>query len=159
LVTNCHTDTVDELWDEVVGTFRRACVLRHQGQVTEARTLLENSMPRSIARWSQVCAEKMTAKRELLNRMFADEQKRVEDASVLCDLLSNGLAESLIPSLRSALSCDMTTALSEDGPGALHRRSAGALSGRSAGRGRPRRVPVDDVAGMIDALLVAERCS
>jgi len=91
--------TTEQLWDQVVGDFRRLCLLRRQKKWIEADLILNSDLPRSIANWSEVFEGQPADKKARLDAMFQAEQRRLDEAWFTMDLLTARLKEEIVPSI------------------------------------------------------------
>ena len=122
------SSTAADLWCELEEAVHESCVLRCAGRLSEASQIVDHTLPLIIRDWSRVCGLSVSERKQRLQKLFKQVQERVATA-----VISRRLAEE-----------SMTE------PEARQRAS-----------GRPmqlsRRVPIDDVAGMLDALAEVER--
>ena len=70
----------DPLWSSLVEQFREACVLRRNGRHEESEQLLQTELPNKIAAWSKQPLAVGVDRRTVLENMFHEEQRRVEEA-------------------------------------------------------------------------------
>lgn len=149
---NTPLPTLDDAWIRLRGEFRRVCLLRREGRQQEAGRLLAEELPRRIAEWSRLSPETAAHKRVELESMMRDEQRRVDDAWMVQHLVVQRVTEEVVPALIEAIAHEVQAVLS--GPAAQRRAKPILTPGRSgavAGR-----VRLDDVEGMIDAVLDQE---
>jgi hypothetical protein len=106
-----NTNLQDTYWERVVSDFRKLCVLRRQRRQKESEALLRSELPRSIAEWSRQQPGEPLAKRAQLDAMFQTEQRRVEDAMMMQDLLSSKLVEDFVPVICSRISEEVRRAM------------------------------------------------
>lgn len=126
-----------QLWSELTRLFREACVLRRQGRHNAAAAILEKQLPAMIRGWAAESRLSANAAKARLQEMFSDEQARVESAW----LISRFSAESPVTAAAAAPLAQ---------PAA---RPAAAWYPPIS----PRRIPIDDVVGMIDMVREHER--
>ncbi len=115
--------SADALWREISEAAHESCLAKCTGRHRDARRLMEHTLPLVIREWSQACGLPVSERKERLRKLFEQVQERVASA-----VISRRLAEESLP----------------------------AEERRSRVLGRPlqltRRIPIADVAGMIDAL-------
>lgn len=135
-------------WDKVVSHFRQVCLLHREGRTTDSRRILAEELPRSIAIWSRGSGLDPTAKRMALERMFREEQRRIDDAWLVQKWVLDRMSEELIPVLCSRLAEEVRDAVTGQlDPGHPRpRRPVPTFATRS-------RVAVDDLPGIIDLVL------
>ena len=136
---------IDSLWSRVVSSFRNACFLRHHNDLDESMRILNNSLPHAITSWSELDKELAKQKRLRLTKMFEEEEKRMEDAFVISDVLSSTLVDTLIPQLSEKIVNELSNRL--DGNEKETTKIIPITTGIRE------RVPMGDVAAMIDSLL------
>lgn len=115
--------SADALWREISEAAHESCLAKCTGRHRDARRLMEHTLPLVIHEWSQACGLPVAERKERLRKLFEQVQERVASA-----VISRRLAEESLPT---------------------EERRSRVLS-------RPmqltRRIPIADVAGMIDAL-------
>ena len=166
------SDHCEQTWVKVVTAFREVCILRKQERTDQAKALLEKELPGLIALWSQASPDEVATKRRNLEAMFKTEEKRIEEAWMLQRLVATRLTEELVPNLRSEISQEIKQAVGEHlarlpKPEAPARSPRAFLPPQPASGHRPvplrgapprlARVPLEDIPGMIDAALAADR--
>jgi hypothetical protein len=109
---NRGTDAA-QAWREVVSQFRNLCFLRRQGNADESGKILKEILPRQIAAWSHSTEQDMENKRQTLEQMFRDEQRRVDDVCALHELSSNQWRKEMVPLLTSKISNEVRTAVQQ----------------------------------------------
>ena len=87
------------LWKRIGDDFRQACLLRREGKAEEAATILEKRLPETITAWARVCGLREPERRERLNDLFEQEQKRVDDIWLSQQIILRQMRDILIPSL------------------------------------------------------------
>lgn len=128
------------LWDEIVGITREACLLRQEGREKEAVALLQQTLPPVIRQWSNTCGQTPEHCREELRSLFAREQQTARAVT----LQRRRIVEEVCARLQA------------------HPRTSDAMERRTGTKvaATPiqlqRRVPIDDVVGMLDALQQVE---
>lgn len=90
---------LNRLWKSLTEEFRRACLLRRQGDSEGAEKILNEELPPMISHWSRLSPSSDVAKRERLNQMFDRERDRIEDAWLTQQMLLRQMRDVLIPSL------------------------------------------------------------
>ena len=147
-MTDLQARLIDTLWDKIVKCYREACLLRHKGLIDESMGVLTTLLPQAIAEWSQVNPEEADTKRSKLTRMFEDEDERIENALVITQVMSSNLQDMIIPQLCMQVAKELTENVS------IHEQVT--VSRTTPAQFVDRRIPIDDVAGMIDNLLDCE---
>ena len=89
----------DPLWISLVEQFREACVLRRNGRHEESEQLLQTELPNKIAAWSKQPLAVGVDRRTVLETMFHDEQRRIEEAFFVQKLVATQIEEQLLPKL------------------------------------------------------------
>lgn len=116
------------LWTALEDAVREACTLRAEGLEKDAIRILQEVLPTMIGRWSRAAGRPAAECQQRLRELFARVQQQVATAQVCKRLV-----------LRS---------LETSNPEARLSSSAVRLQ---------RRVPIDDIPGMLDALDEGER--
>lgn len=88
-----------KVWNQLAETFRQACLYRRQKRRQEATEILEKRLPPLIAHWSRIAPIEEGEKRRRLEEFFATEQRRIEDAWLIQNILLGQMRDVLIPSL------------------------------------------------------------
>lgn len=88
-----------KVWNQLAETFRQACLYRRQKRRQEATEILEKRLPPLIAQWSRIAPIDEREKRRQLEDFFATEQRRIEDAWLIQNMLLGQMRDVLIPSL------------------------------------------------------------
>ncbi len=149
------TVEAERLWREIAGHLREACILRRQGRHKAAATILEGQLPPLIRQWASECALPGEEAKARLNRLFNDEQSRVESHWIIARFLAEEHTDSATRHL-TAFPAN-SSALPEEArpffPPAAH--NTAMLFPAIA----PRRIPIADVADMIDVARDLERAS
>lgn len=115
------------IWKQIEQGVREGCVMRCEGREPEAAAMLQETLPPLIREWSATCGSTGEMCRNLLRELFAKAQEQVAAA-----MLSRRL---VLASIRA----DNVRA---DAAGSLYLR---------------RRIPLDDVPDLLDALQESER--
>lgn len=116
------------LWMALEDAVREACTLRAEGLEKEAMRILQEVLPAMIARWSRATGRPAAECQQRLRELFARVQQQVATAQVCKRLVLRSL-ETASPEMRLPT-------------GAVRLQ---------------RRVPLDDIPGMLDALDEGER--
>jgi hypothetical protein len=146
----------EERWNKLVSDFRRICLLRHQKRGTEAEMLLKNGLPARIAAWSESFEAELDVKRERLDAMFETEQRRIEDAFLVQELVAARFNEQCVPLICTQVAheihslIDREIAMQDRRPN----QPAGTLSNGAAPMSR---VAFDNLPGVIDLVLAEDR--
>lgn len=93
------SDDRNRLWKRIGDDFRQACLLRREGKGSEATQILEKNLPETIAAWARVCGLREPERRERLNQLFEQEQRRVDDIWLSQQIILRQMRDILIPSL------------------------------------------------------------
>ncbi len=152
-------DNSERLWGKTVEAFRTACLLRRNGKLEEANRMLEWDVPGAIAAWSQSSVLPAGDKRSQLERMFREEQRRIDDAWLVQKLVAERFEETIAPRLMDTLAGEVRETVIEaiestgiGQRGASHRTAAPApMRGRYT-RPAPR-IRFDDIPAVIDSIL------
>jgi hypothetical protein len=151
---NPQTIESQRLWGQLVADFRLACMLRREGKQAEANQIINEKLPITIARWSQVDGRSSSDKQAALKAMFADEQGHGESVDYAPQVLAAKLADSLLPALRRHVSEELREGIAQQ---FRSWQNSFLLSNRASGNGQnSRRVRFDDIPGVIDALLAEQ---
>ena len=162
----------EELWEEIKGQFRIACILRKEDKLDEAVKVINSVLPNLLSQWNQSNTEPSAQKRKLVEQMFQQEMDRVEDAWVTYELVASRLEDQLTKTLSteireikrnifkilSEIDLARNNAREPDQPRYLKAFSKGVsfFKDRQSKR-KSNRVPFDDIPGIIDALLDEEK--
>lgn len=119
-----------DLWREIEASVSEACVLRAEGREPEAAAILQQKLPGLIATWSRGSGLAGDRCQAMLRELFAQVQQQVATARI-CKRL---VLQSLDPAT------PRTSGEERAQPMQLRRR-----------------VPIDDIPGMLDALDEGER--
>lgn len=131
------------LWQQIVEITREACVLRQEERESEAVVLLQQKLPPIIRSWSASCGAPADTCRQRLRELFASEQEQMRAALMQRRLIVDEVVSRL--QVRAAATNATTSA------------SAVVLTDATRPVQLRRRIPFNDVEGMLDALQEAER--
>jgi hypothetical protein len=148
--------TSEKRWEKLVSEFRRICLLRRQKRWDEAEMLLKQNLPRSIASWSESFEADLDVKRERLDNMFQTEQRRIEDAFLVQELVATRLNEQFIPLICTQVAQEVRSLMAEE-PALQDRRHNRPARTVSNARAPKPRVAFDDIPGVIDLVLAEDR--
>jgi hypothetical protein len=142
-------NTSDQWWDKVVGDFRQVCLLRRQKRWREADTILKVELPRSIARWCASYPGDRDAKSARLDSMFELEQRRIDDAWLVQQLIVGQLSEEIIPAVCLQVRQEVRSVLGQEiAPREAKRSSEPSDNPAAIGK----RVRFDDIPGVLDLI-------
>jgi hypothetical protein len=146
----------EERWDKLVSDFRRICLLRRQKRWNEAEMLLKNGLPSRIAAWSESFDAELEVKRERLDGMFETEQRRIEDAFLVQELVAARFNEQFVPLICAQVAQEVHSLIAQEMATQDRRpnKPAGTVSKAAADVSR---VAFDDLAGVIDLVLAEDR--
>ncbi len=151
---------LDSRWDQVVRDFRQFCVLRRQERRADSELILRQSLPQSIAEWSKHDTDNAGVKKARLDAMFQQEQRRIEDACLLNELLSAQLKHEFLPVLCSSVSAIVGEELRRAGIDRDSDQRPARREPQVPAEPAPRsRVAFDDIPSVIDLLLDNDRPS
>ena len=131
------------LWREITGEVREACILRRQGRHQATTTILEHTLPPLIRSWSSESALPAAEAKARLNELFTQEQARIESHWLMARFLNEDTAAATTRYLSA-----FPAAPASPNPVPMWLPAIGA-----------RRIPLDDVADMIDAARDLDRCA
>ena len=151
--SNVSTHLQDSHWEKVVSDFRRLCILRRQRRREESEILLRTDLPRSIAEWSRQQPGDAHDKKARLDSMFQTEQRRIEDAWMMQDVLTSRLTEDFLPAICSRVSEEVRKAMAVAELLATDSRSPKEMEVVPEETTDPR-VAFDDIPSILDLLLV-----
>ena len=131
------------LWNEIVRWTFEVCILRREGNEEAVTPLLRDRLPPLIQAWSRRCGHSADRCQQELRALFARVQESVEHGFIHRRLIVQEVCSRLA------------------GPGgavalAVHSADSAARKPRPAGIHLRRRIPLDDVPEMLDALAEAE---
>lgn len=122
------------LWNEIVRWTLEACILRKEGREGAVQELLRERLPALIRAWAGRCGKPAETCRERLRDLFARVQESVEEGFIQRRLIVEEVCARLgQPATAGA-----------------------APSVRAPALGLRRRISIDDIPGMLDALAEAE---
>ena len=87
----------DDLWCSIVEHFREVCLLKQKGDKVKAREILQTRLVDLMRLWCMRNGRDRNANFATLASMFVSERRRIEDASLACELLSAHLTKNLLP--------------------------------------------------------------
>ena len=122
----------DPLWISLVEQFREARVLRRNGRHSESEHLLQTELPNKIAAWTKQPLPGGLDRRSILETMFQEEQRRVEEAFFVQKLVATQIEEQLLPKLCFMIAEEIRDVVRSE---ARAGNRSGALSGTMAGTG------------------------
>ena len=149
------SDTSERLWGRAIEVFRGACLCRKSGRAEEAIRMLEKDVPLAIAAWSQSSGLAPGERRKELERMFREEQRRVDDALFLQRVVTEHFERNVVPALRDSLAEELRETVIEAMESAGARRGGKAqppVAARHIER-QPERIRFDDIPSVIDSIL------
>lgn len=133
----------ERLWREIAGYVREACILRRQGRHQSAATIFERELPSLIRLWAAASALPAEEAKDRLNRLFSDEQARVESHWIIARFLTEErTADQAVRQLAAFPSVPSPATSAMVFP---------AIA--------PRRIPIADVVDMIDAARDLDRAA
>jgi hypothetical protein len=131
------------LWNEIVRWTFEACILRREGDETKVTELLHDRLPTLIHAWSRGCGQSADACKQQLRALFSRAQESVEIGFIHRRLIVKEVCSRLGAGARVPNPGDQASP--REGrptePAGVHLR---------------RRIPLDDVPKMLDALAEAE---
>jgi len=139
---------LDHLWNRIITCFRKACQLRHQGQLDESMYLLEHNLPLTISQWSLEFTGTNEEKRTMLTNMFETEEQRIDNAFVMSEIVTNTLQKEIVPQI----SQQIMDKLDQE----LNRGTNIPPSGNKTNYQLVKKIPITNVVEMIDDLLNSE---
>jgi hypothetical protein len=131
------------LWNEIVRWTFEVCILRREGHEDAVTPLLRDRLPPLIQAWSKRCGHSADRCQQELRALFARVQESVEVGFIHRRLIVQEVCSRLA------------------GPGgvaalAVHSAVSDRTKAKPAGIHLRRRIPLDDVPEMLDALAEAE---
>ena len=139
--TELSTTEAERLWREIAGQVREACILRRQGRHHATSEILEHTLPPLIRSWGTECALPSTEAKSRLSRLFTEEQSRIESHWIMARFLNDERAATAA----RYLSAFPATPASPNSAAMWFPAIA------------PRRIPLGDVADMIDTARELDR--
>lgn len=133
LTSDSVVHDADSAWAQIEHAIGESSVMRCEGRAEEAAAMLQEQLPPLIRAWSENSGRSADECRDELRQLFAKAQAQVADA-----MFTRRLVLASIQAQPAALRQDQP----EAGDRRLHLR---------------RRIPIDDVVGMLDALSEATR--
>jgi hypothetical protein len=139
------------LWGQLVADYRQACLLRRAGREEEARGIVSERLPQTIALWSREDTRPAADKKAALETMFSSEQMNMDSWLFAHQALTSRMAETLIPAIREQVGQEMRSAFAQQAA------SRGARPDPDAAKStHGERIRFDDIPGVIDALLAQQ---
>ena len=135
--------------------FRQACLLKRAGKVAESARVLDDTLPKTIAAWSQSNPQNGVAKRAELAAMFQSEQRKIDEALEVQHLAARQAMEALLPTVRSSLMRELKESVRVE---VIFEKSATDSTDanrfdRHSNWNQPRqRIKFDDIPGVINAV-------
>jgi hypothetical protein len=152
----------DDLWCSIVEHFREVCLLKQKGDKVKAQEILQTRLVNLMRLWCQRNGRDSNANFATLSAMFVSERKRIEDASLACDLLSDHLTKNLLPAMCNSVTRHVgemlrTQAVRPIEGATVVAHGEGLRSGKKASKAWERsfnpRIPFDDIAAVIDWII------
>jgi hypothetical protein len=148
-------------WQQVVRTYRAACVLHRQAPGAESQRVLEQDLAESILTWAECDAADGATQTQRLEAMFQQERQRVEDAWFAQELMRQRWHSELLPALSVHIGEEVRKAvrtLPAARPVAMGtaRGQPTPAPMRARPEARPARPAAGDIASIIDLLLEQE---
>ena len=85
----------EDLWEEIKGQFRIACILRKEDKIDEAVEVINSVLPPMLSQWTEANPKSSEQKRKLIEQMFHQEMERVENAWITYELVATRLESQL----------------------------------------------------------------
>lgn len=156
------TEEAESRWTLIVERFRSACVLYREGCNIESRRIIKDELPELIRAWIQLLptALKEDAKADL-HDMFTREQSIVDQGLKLQGIFKETLIKSIIPQVEEQVAAKYRTLYLQEQQERKTRRddetrqawNPSTFQTRPQTFQRPhKRIPLDDVQTMIDAV-------
>ena len=93
----------EDLWEEIKGQFRTACILRKEDKLDEAVKVINLVLPPLLSQWTQANPKSPEQKRKLIEQMFHQEMERVENAWITYELVATRLESHLTKALSAEI--------------------------------------------------------
>ncbi|TVR54403.1 MAG: hypothetical protein EA425_01875 [Puniceicoccaceae bacterium] len=150
------------VWDRLVSRFREAAILHQEGESLAARRILAEELPGIVGQWIRHSGLAPAVAKSRLSALFAREQAEVRRAALTQRLMADSFAERWTPPVGNPFVEEEHVRRAEAGPPAG--RTIPQTEGVAAHRGGPlgiggRRIPLDRISEMIEALQAEERRS
>lgn len=152
----------DDLWCSIVEHFREVCLLKQKGDKVKAQEILQTRLVELMKQWCLRSGKNRNANFATLASMFVSERKRIEDASLACDLLSAHLTKNLLPVMCNSLTQQVGEVLRTQTVRPIERMTIVAQGEEPRTRKttaetwkhsiKPR-IPFDDIAAAIDSII------
>jgi hypothetical protein len=137
-----------------VAEFNEACRLRREGKQLKTAQILDEKLPRLIARWSQADPRSCFDKQVALKAMFLAEQNRDLATEHASQDLAAKLASTLLPAMREHVSQELRQSIAQEFRGWQNRNLLSRRGPESVPA--PPRIRFDDIPAVIDALLAEQ---
>ncbi len=159
--TNLSPALAEVNWQQVVRTYRAACVLHRQARGAESQRVLEQDLAERILTWAECDAADGTTQTQRLAAMFQQERQRVEDAWLAHELMRQRWQSELLPALSVHIGEEVRKAvrtLPAARPAAVVPAPGQPTPApmRTRSESRPARPAAGDIAAIIDLLLEQE---
>jgi hypothetical protein len=152
----------DDLWCSIVEHFREVCLLKQKGDKVKAREILQTRLVDLMRLWCLRNGRDRSANFATLASMFVNERKRIEDASLACDLLSAHLTKNLLPVMCNSVTRQVGEVLRAQAMRPIEGMTV-AAHGEEPRTGKTTsepwkhstkpRIPFDDIASAIDSII------
>lgn len=156
------TEKAENRWTLIVERFRNACILYREGSNIESRRIIKDELPELIRNWIKLLpgALKEDAKADLRD-MFTREQSIVDQGLKLQNIFKETLIKNIIPQIEEKVAAKYRTLYLQEHEKRKAQRTeeihdswkTTAFQSRPTKQERhPKRIGLDDVQGMIDAV-------
>ncbi|OUW17284.1 MAG: hypothetical protein CBD18_05010 [Opitutales bacterium TMED158] len=156
------TEHAENRWTLIVERFRNACILYREGCNIESRRIIKDELPELIRAWIKLLPPslKEDAKADLRD-MFTREQSIVDQGLKLQNIFKDTLVKNIIPQVEEQVAAKYRTLyVKEHERRKAQRETEIRDPWRSLGTpvpvqsqpGPKKRIGIDDVQGMIDAV-------
>jgi hypothetical protein len=167
-----------DVWDQIVNSFRQACILKQAGKLYESNHILRDELPQTIASWSRRNPLPSDRQAEALRHMFEVEQQRIRDLWKSQEAMAQCLTHKVLQTLSRVVGQEIKSLVASQlglGNADLFRNSRNLLLARSHGpykrvgprkemwdearwnnhpaSPRSQRLSFDDIPGPIDVVL------
>ena len=156
------TEQAENRWTLIVERFRSACILYREGCHVESRRIIKDELPELIRAWIKLLPPslKEDAKADLRD-MFTREQSIVDQGLKLQNIFKETLVKNIIPQVEEQVAAKYRTLYLNQTNRGQSPREPGAPTSWEPAQTRSRsdlnlnpakRIQLDDVEGMIDAV-------
>ena len=151
----------DDLWCSIVEHFREVCLLKQKGDKAKAQEILQTHLVDLMRLWCLRNGRDRNTNFATLASMFVNERKRIEDASLACDLLSAHLTKNLLPLMCNNVTRQIGEVLRTQTVRPIERmpvaqseepRTRNTVSEIRKPSIKPR-IPFDDISAAIDSII------